>query len=35
MNRVEEAAEAYRRAMTLTANRIEQDFLTRRLSGLT
>jgi RNA polymerase sigma-70 factor, ECF subfamily len=35
MNRFEEAAEAYRRAMTLTANRIEQDFLTRRLGGLT
>jgi len=34
MNRFEEAAEAYRRAMTLTANRIEQDFLTRRLAAM-
>ncbi len=35
MHRFEEAAEAYRRAMVLTANRIEQDFLARRLAALT
>jgi len=31
MRRFEEAAEAYRRALALSANRIEQDFLRRRL----
>ena len=35
MQRFEEAADAYRRALALTGNRIEQDFLTRRLAGLT
>jgi RNA polymerase sigma-70 factor (ECF subfamily) len=34
MNRFDEAAEAYRRALTLTTNRIEQDFLARRLEAL-
>ena len=35
MQRFEEAADAYRRALALTGNRIEQDFLARRLAGLT
>jgi len=35
MKRFEEASEAYRRAIALTGNRIEQDFLARRLAGLT
>jgi RNA polymerase sigma-70 factor (ECF subfamily) len=34
MNRFREAADAYRRALTLTTNRIEQDFLARRLAAL-
>lgn len=34
MNRFPEAADAYRRALTLTTNRIEQDFLARRLAAL-
>lgn len=34
MSRFEEAAEAYRRALALTTNRIEQDFLKRRLAAL-
>ena len=34
MNRFQEAADAYRRALALTTNRIEQDFLTRRLAAL-
>src|SRR5258708_10680218 len=33
MNRFEEAAIAYRNALTLAGNRIEQDFLTRRLAS--
>lgn len=32
MNRSREAATAYRRALALAANRIEQEFLTRRLA---
>ena len=31
MNRFEEAAEAYRRALALTTNQVEHDFLSRRL----
>jgi RNA polymerase sigma-70 factor (ECF subfamily) len=31
MNSLDEAAQAYRRALALTTNAIEQDFLTRRL----
>jgi RNA polymerase sigma-70 factor (ECF subfamily) len=34
MNRFQEAVDAYRRALALTTNRIEQDFLTRRLAAL-
>jgi len=34
MNRFEEAAEAYRRALALAANRVERDFLARRLSSV-
>ena len=34
MNRFEEAAEAYRRALALNTNRIEQDFLARRLAAI-
>jgi RNA polymerase sigma-70 factor (ECF subfamily) len=34
MNRFQEATDAYRRALALTTNRIEQDFLTRRLAAL-
>lgn len=34
MNCFEEAAEAYRRALGLTSNRIEQEFLQRRLAGI-
>jgi RNA polymerase sigma-70 factor (ECF subfamily) len=34
MNRFQEAGDAYRRALALTTNRIEQDFLTRRLAAL-
>ena len=34
MGRREEAAEAYRRALGLTANQVEQEFLQRRLEGL-
>jgi RNA polymerase sigma-70 factor (ECF subfamily) len=34
MNRFEEASEAYRRALALATNRIEQDFLTRRLEAV-
>jgi RNA polymerase sigma-70 factor (ECF subfamily) len=33
MNRFEEAATAYRHALALAGNRIEQDFLTRRLAS--
>jgi RNA polymerase sigma-70 factor (ECF subfamily) len=33
MNRFEEAAVAYRNALALAGNRIEQDFLTRRLAS--
>ncbi len=33
MNRFEEAAMAYRNALALAGNRIEQDFLTRRLAS--
>jgi RNA polymerase sigma-70 factor (ECF subfamily) len=33
MNRFEEAAVAYRHALALAGNRIEQDFLTRRLES--
>ena len=33
MNRFEEAALAYRHALALAGNRIEQDFLTRRLAS--
>ena len=33
MNRFEEAAVAYRNAFALAGNRIEQDFLTRRLTS--
>ncbi|HWX40046.1 MAG TPA: RNA polymerase subunit sigma-24, partial [Blastocatellia bacterium] len=32
LNRPEEAAEAYRRALTLTTNRVEQQYLRRRLT---
>ncbi len=35
MNRFADAARAYRRALELTTNRIEQDFLQRRLASLT
>jgi len=34
MSRFEEASEAYRRALALTTNRIEQDFLARRLAAM-
>ena len=34
IGRWEEAAEAYRRALTLTSNRIEREFLERRTGGL-
>jgi RNA polymerase sigma-70 factor (ECF subfamily) len=34
MNRLEEAATAYQRALALTSNLIEQDFLKRRLDKL-
>jgi RNA polymerase sigma-70 factor (ECF subfamily) len=34
MNRFEEAAQAYREALALTTNQIEQDFLKRRLSEI-
>jgi RNA polymerase sigma-70 factor (ECF subfamily) len=34
MNRFEEAAEAYRRALALNTNRIERDFLARRLAAI-
>jgi RNA polymerase sigma-70 factor (ECF subfamily) len=34
MNRLEEAAEAYRRALALNTNRIERDFLARRLAAI-
>jgi RNA polymerase sigma-70 factor (ECF subfamily) len=34
MSRFQEASEAYQRAAALTANRIEQDFLARRLAAL-
>ncbi len=34
MGRFEEAGEAYRRALALSTNMIEREFLTRRLVGL-
>ncbi len=34
MRRFEEAAQAYRRALALTTNRIEQDFLHKRLDAI-
>ncbi|HLK18295.1 MAG TPA: RNA polymerase sigma factor [Bryobacteraceae bacterium] len=34
MNRWEDAAAAYRRALTLVTNHVERDFLERRLAGL-
>jgi RNA polymerase sigma-70 factor, ECF subfamily len=34
MNRFEEASNAYRRALALTTNRIEQEFLARRLAAM-
>lgn len=34
MNRLEEAATAYRNASGLAGNRIEQDFLARRLGSV-
>jgi RNA polymerase sigma-70 factor (ECF subfamily) len=34
MSRLEEAASAYRNALALAGNRIEQDFLTRRLAAV-
>jgi RNA polymerase sigma-70 factor (ECF subfamily) len=34
MSRFEEAVQAYRRALALTTNRVEQDFLTRRLTSI-
>jgi RNA polymerase sigma-70 factor (ECF subfamily) len=34
MNRFEEASDAYRRALALATNRIEQEFLARRLAAI-
>jgi predicted RNA polymerase sigma factor len=34
MARLDEAAEAYRAALTLATNKIEQEFLRRRLEAL-
>ena len=34
MNRLEEAAEAYQRALALATNRLEQDFLARRVAEI-